>query len=236
MNGTIGQKLPYREGRFYDVPCVRIMWLPKQRKPRWIPITGPRHEDGEFLYFPYQHWHVDHRFLHKSDREKSASLDSSNPRRRDPATTPRVIYNRVALVMQLVPEGQDLTIEQIIHRGLDVREFGITPDHTVFRRDPRWYRVMRRKCSERCPSYDHRPTWLRKLEAVYRDHQLGPARMCPHKGADLSTIEPDEDGQVVCPFHGLLGHENRAAGGACECTQDLGATRQGQPCARQGRR
>lgn len=43
-------------GRYYQVPCI---WM----RGIYIPIIGSKHEDAEFLHFPYQHWHYDPRFM-----------------------------------------------------------------------------------------------------------------------------------------------------------------------------
>jgi hypothetical protein len=53
-------------GRFYWVahlyvaPPRRTAWIPHDG---WVPVIGPKHNDAEFLQFPYEHYHVDWRFL-----------------------------------------------------------------------------------------------------------------------------------------------------------------------------
>ena len=68
--------------------------------------------------------------------------------------------------------------------------------------------VERRKlCRRRMPIF---PTttgvttknWFPKLEAAYAETKLNCAR-CPHRGFPLSKDNADEDGNVVCPGHGL---------------------------------
>jgi hypothetical protein len=54
------QTLPLVEGRFYLVPIVRAAWYGWHAD--W-PVMGPLHEDREFLNFPYDHYHLDPRFL-----------------------------------------------------------------------------------------------------------------------------------------------------------------------------
>ena len=39
---------------------VRAQWC--HTRADW-PVLGPRHEDADHLNFPYQHWHIDGRFV-----------------------------------------------------------------------------------------------------------------------------------------------------------------------------
>lgn len=57
-------------GRMFDVPHVKWMGnFQNSVKPYWvpssllIPILGPLHEDREIIGFPYNHWHIDWRFV-----------------------------------------------------------------------------------------------------------------------------------------------------------------------------
>lgn len=50
----------YEVGKFYRVPCVRAQY--HYVVDDW-PVTGPQHEDAEFINFPYQHYHIDWRFV-----------------------------------------------------------------------------------------------------------------------------------------------------------------------------
>lgn len=51
-------------GKFYRVPTVRGRLYSTIRN--W-PVMGPKHEDGEFINFPYQHYHIDWRFVPEAD-------------------------------------------------------------------------------------------------------------------------------------------------------------------------
>jgi nitrite reductase/ring-hydroxylating ferredoxin subunit len=53
-------------GKFYLVPVVRAKWY--WRTDEW-PVIGPSHNDVEFLNFDKEHYHIDGRFLTKSQRE-----------------------------------------------------------------------------------------------------------------------------------------------------------------------
>ncbi|MGE0023972.1 MAG: Rieske 2Fe-2S domain-containing protein [Hyphomicrobium sp.] len=51
-------------GHFYLVRTVRAKYF--GREANW-PVIGPRHEDADHFNFPYQHYHVDFRFVRCSD-------------------------------------------------------------------------------------------------------------------------------------------------------------------------
>ena len=71
--GTPTDPTHYEVGRFYRVPCVWASWPNLGSRPRWWPVLGPQHEDEEFIGFPYQHYHVDYRFLNAECRESILS-------------------------------------------------------------------------------------------------------------------------------------------------------------------
>ncbi|MBO0947338.1 Rieske (2Fe-2S) protein [Fibrella forsythiae] len=48
----------------------------------------------------------------------------------------------------------------------------------------------------------HIPPWYDRLQQAYQKTTLGPKRLCPHQGADLSSVAP-VDGAITCPLHGL---------------------------------
>lgn len=45
--------------------------------------------------------------------------------------------------------------------------------------------------------------WYPALVEKYKDQHLGPAMICPHKGASLKGVQV-KDGCVQCPLHGLI--------------------------------
>ena len=54
-------------GNYYSVPHVATNKDVFHRKPgTLIPIIGPEHEDAEFINFPFDHWHIDWRFVNRS--------------------------------------------------------------------------------------------------------------------------------------------------------------------------
>ena len=49
-------------GKFYQVRAVlAINWHGYHNV--WLPVVGPKHEDAEFSGFPWQHYHLDWRFM-----------------------------------------------------------------------------------------------------------------------------------------------------------------------------
>lgn len=52
-------------GQYYMVPCVRMrhQWLHSLHMKGWVPVSGPSHEDADYIGFPDEHWHFDIRFI-----------------------------------------------------------------------------------------------------------------------------------------------------------------------------
>lgn len=58
-------------GKFYMVPCIRTQTVDGELvNNTWWPVTGPRHEDTEFIGFSKQHRHYDIRFLNNDQMDK----------------------------------------------------------------------------------------------------------------------------------------------------------------------
>lgn len=65
--------MTYEIGKMYSVPCVQTRahsWLGSG----WQPVIGPMHEDSGAVNFPYDHWHIDVRFVRKNTRWSPAFL------------------------------------------------------------------------------------------------------------------------------------------------------------------
>jgi hypothetical protein len=63
-------------GQFYQVPAVRVAtW---HKFVGWIPVIGPMHEDTEFVNFPYQHFHIDWRFVPREIWSKIGNRNYAN--------------------------------------------------------------------------------------------------------------------------------------------------------------
>ena len=175
----------YEVGKFYKVPCVWASWPYTEPRYRWWPVLGPQHEDKETLEFPYQHYHVDFRFLDKAAREDLAT----------PLGPPQA-FSAVITSMNIATGN--------VHPG------GVTADMPTdypstkrIPEDPSWFRVRRLKCKAQWPDYPRSTVWwIHDLEHSYQGQKLRQGRYCLHKGTDLGTIIPDGD-VVTCPLHGL---------------------------------
>ena len=191
---------PYEVGRFYQVPCVRAVWLKMSFKPQWWPVLGPAHTDAEIIKFPYHHFHVDYRFLTKRQRQHADAHRVSSLN--------HTVFAYPITVSSVWPEG--VTEEEFMARP-ERRELarglikgGVLPKMPPM--DPTWYRTRRKRCSGEYPAYPPTTTWLRELEEAYKDSRLSESMVCPHRGADLSGFRPNDDGIVTCPLHGLKWH------------------------------
>ena len=174
----------YEVGRFYRVPCVWASWPDTHLTPRWWPVLGPQHEDSEFLNAPFQHYHVDFRFLERESRE--VALTPQGP----PRAFSVVITAMNIIVGKVGPYGK-------------VKRLAEAPSAERLVEDAAWFRVRRMKCKAPWSAYPHKLAfWREALERAYQGQRLRNGRFCPHKGADLGTFTPDGD-VVTCPLHGL---------------------------------
>lgn len=75
MISAVTDSTHYEIGKYYRVPCVltkKHSWLGSG----WQPIIGPMHEDSGVVNFPYDHWHIDLRFV---DGRRYKSLKRMSP-------------------------------------------------------------------------------------------------------------------------------------------------------------
>jgi hypothetical protein len=63
-------------------------------------------------------------------------------------------------------------------------------------------KIMRMKMLRQMPEYPNPIIFTKPLEQHYQG-AVAKKHRCPHQGADLSSIAPNEKGQIVCPLHGL---------------------------------
>jgi hypothetical protein len=67
---------PCAVGSFYEVPCMpvakqaRVYWMPSDL---WVPVLGPKHADAEHLEFPWEHYHIDWRFISQPQYESACA-------------------------------------------------------------------------------------------------------------------------------------------------------------------
>lgn len=165
---------PPAVGTRYLVPTVLYPWFGKLEP--W-PVMGPKHTDAEHVGFHPEHYHVDVRFLSEAQVRR---------------------IERVSLGMGI---ETIVASSPLACRGDD----GGTKTHP----DPVIRRLTCRRSAHGYPLYGARSQQgLRRLAEAYGDRKCGRnaegALVCPHKGFVLSSLEPDENGRVVCPLHGLV--------------------------------
>ena len=186
----------YEVGKRYRVPTIWPKKLDKGRSLPWpVPVLLPLHGDAEIIKFPYEHFHVDLRFM--ADRQLRHYYPSrSLPRRSfadllgfpislrlSPSSSEGVGLGRTGALM-IVPAPKVIWRWRICRRLM-----------------PSWeatYAVMDKGCL----------IWQQELEAAYggahiqKDSQ-GRLR-CPHKYICLEGLaELGEERVVECPGHGL---------------------------------
>ena len=187
-----GDRERYIVGRRYEVPHVRAAWpaFAPPFEPRWIPVLGPAHRDAEVINFEWKHFHVDLRFLPDRVRRDTSSVQS-----RCVGSVAGVFALPITSVWPSGYRSKERPRNSVM---LDRLPLGLPLES--------WFTVRRSTC--RVVAYPPYPAtlWARELEKMYAGARLKPGQICPHRGADLSTFEPDEAGCVTCPLHGLRWH------------------------------
>ena len=179
---------PLKIGKVYTVPCVRAKWM--RRDPWWVPVIGPAHNEAEVIGLPQQHWHVDYRFLPRRERELVF-----------PVLDFATVFGSV--ITNVVPDPPSL-VDQC-RLGHDHKNGRVTVDDLPHEGVPpgAYRRVERLRFTAHYPQYPVGSIdWLQDLETAYVGQTLDSGLVCPHKGADLSGIQP-VDGVTICPLHGL---------------------------------
>ena len=187
--------MTYELGKYYQILHVRARHDHWQQGPRWYPVIGPPHEDREIIGFPELHYHVDARFLPAglarrmnrwgSDGDEAFSLVIH---RVDPIG---VVQENLGQMLATVMDSDIAPMRYMqVKRVKMKRDF---PAHVLHTHD--------------LVTTKHGPGgWLPELEEAYKDEKLLPGAVCPHRLTDLSTFEPDAEGCVTCPLHGLKWH------------------------------
>ena len=166
-------KAPPVVGKFYMVPCIRVTessYLP----PGLWPITGPKHEDAELLNFPFQHFHVDVRFL-----------------------TPK----QVRAHGSPYGLGDGSSVRSVLVRPITVT-FADGSPNSVRWSGPELAELRCRRKMPLYPEVADQPLW-KQLGDAYADKRVKCGK-CPHRGLPLESLprEPGTD-IVTCPGHGL---------------------------------
>jgi len=141
---------------------------------RWWPILGGWHEDMKYIGFAKHHYHVDARFVEE---------------------------------LHPTPEHMQPPIWQEFR--LPMQNWDLNENKVPFPRQPREQTlgepvIKRRRYRRHFPDYPRtRAPWMTRLECAYKNHQLKPGLVCPHRGTPLRGLVVDSDGCVTCPLHGL---------------------------------
>ena len=194
-------------GEIVEVECVRAWWAPgsdNSKKAYWWPVMGSFHTD-EALNFVPLHYHMDYRFLTDAQTLKSR-VDAFTSMGQKVATA---CYHAPLMGRLIVPQGvETVNADLCQYRAGDHHYHNQNRDIKAwlakFPRDS-WRRTERRPYLREWPGCPQQSEKLaNKLYEEYWDAEIDPVvRICPNRGADLSGIEPDEDGVITCPAHGL---------------------------------
>lgn len=107
-------------GKFYMVPCMytarRGYWIPADG---WVPVIGPKHEDAEHLNFPHPHYHVDWRFIAKSQYGQAAFASSP---------LGKVLTNTSADAYPHVLEGEPVQKRRKCQRAMPIFPARVRPE------------------------------------------------------------------------------------------------------------
>jgi hypothetical protein len=169
-------------GRYYLVPCVRYYWHGMVES--W-PVIGPPHHDAEIGFMPI-HYHIDARFLTRKQQ-------------------------RLAFEERTYSRG---------HKNFSIRQYNASPlseiDQTNEWNVKRYGPIPRKPTLEKriCTNLklhwplpfkpgENEPMWLWFTDLAGAIERPDGRLLCPHKKVDLSQFEPDADGIVTCPLHGL---------------------------------
>lgn len=168
-------KEPPVPGQFYLVPAVFYIYSHVSLKRRWWPVLGPKHEDADHLNFKWVHYHLDRRFL------SDATINRAHSWGDDGDTI-------IALGPIMEP-----------HWGNN--DYGPMPE-------PQLRRMKCHRAGIGFPPASERSELFRKFYSSYRGRKCPRDAeghlICPHKGARLTSLVPNEQGIITCPLHGLL--------------------------------
>lgn len=165
--------VPYEVGKFYDVPCVRARIGAVNKI--W-PVLGPWHEDQEIIGFTYYHFHLDLRFLTDDDLRYVSGCSAGYPEY-------VAVHNH----------------DRRFHRQFGIKGRFWRPTYAV-----KPLGLRRRRCLREMPEYSRSAVWIKELERAFRNARVDPKQLvCPHRGAPLQGLTPDENQNVTCPLHGL---------------------------------
>jgi hypothetical protein len=168
-------------GKFYLVPCIKVefsartIWMDVNC---WVPVLGPKHSDSEHLNFPFDHYHIDWRFVGHTP---------FNRLKRERSVLSRVLTN----------DGTD-PWNKTITRSPELRRIKCKREMPEF---PKVSQIIVRSAYSAGDGGGQKWARMETAQAMVCN-KLKPGNICPHRGIDLTPfIKPD--GIVICPGHGL---------------------------------
>ena len=179
------------------VPHLRSTWGLDQQ-PDWWPVLGPTHEDVDHIGFEPAHRHIDYRYL--TPRQEKAMNGSKGESVR--LCHPVYMYPISWVEPMDTPCPPFKFAGHPFPRGGKRMPLDTLPHHQV--PEDSYMRMMEKPRRLAFPPYPHgKVTWQQALEEAFVNRRLTAAMTCPHKGAELREIEPDSEGNITCPLHGL---------------------------------
>jgi hypothetical protein len=142
-----------------------------------FPILGDAHDDADFIaVFPDNmlHLHLDWRFI------------------------PENLY---APVVKMFVEfyGQSASPELLFDPSTKNLQLACVIPGSAVVSTQRWPLP----CFRQQLRWETYPDWMPNLEAAYKDKKVCD-NVCPHRGISLTGAPEDENGNRVCPGHGLM--------------------------------
>ena len=194
-----------------DIAHVRGAWLCYSNRPLWWPVNGPLHGDPE-LDFPYQHFHIDARYI--PPKRWDLILKAVKGEFTEPYSDEEAAYRRLAatplMATLIAPRSINTTlIDHLIATDRDAK-LGYDPEEhsrlstsalSAFP-EQEWKRVNKVEAYRPMKTVSELSVQRSKLKRWHNVPLDLNKMVCPHRGADLSGIEP-EDGLITCPLHGL---------------------------------
>ena len=177
----------YAVGGWYLVPHVRAqVGLGTKLVAIWLPVYGPLHDDREIIGFPDPHYHLDFRFLTEGAKEVLHTVHQY-------FDSPFLM-----VITKVIPQHPNALMPNAypVMRFRELVECDVPAD--------RYFRHIPARCNTLTLAEPYPATvWGWGMAKAFQNACLSEDRICPHRGADLSSIEP-EGGIITCPLHGLM--------------------------------
>lgn len=184
-----------QKGKYYEVTVVRCYW---SYRMDWYPVTpgAPMHNDPE-LDFPWDHWHIDYRFI---SSEQLNAVSGSLRNEKDY----RSIFGLPLMLRLVTPEPYDKPLSMIF---TDPKENDNKESMERLKEydEYLWKKTMNLQYKRHWPLFGLHWQSRKKLMNGYCYKKLDLNRrplVCPHRGAILDGIK-SQNGVITCPLHGL---------------------------------